>query len=86
MVLRVFRRDPALHRVAARLHLVLRRNVQRRFVQLVPLRNQNLALHQIDAGHDFRHRVLDLDAGIHFDEEKFAAVHIQQKLHRSRVT
>ena len=38
----------------------------------------DLLAHQIDAGHQLRHRVLDLDAGIHFDEVK-VVVFIQQK-------
>ena len=44
----------------------------------------NLPLHQVHARHHFRHRVLDLDACVHFDEVQ-AAVLIHQELDRARI-
>ena len=43
-------------------------------VQLVALGDENLALDDVDPGDNFRHRVLDLDARIDLDEEKFVGV------------
>ena len=60
--------------------VLLLRDVERRFVQLVSLRDQDLALDQVDAGDDFGHRVLDLDARVHFDEEEFVLVEVEQEL------
>ena len=42
--------------------------------------DENLAAHQVDAGHDFGDRVLDLDTGIDFDEVELAAIDIEQEL------
>ena len=73
VVLRIFRRDAALQRVAVERDLVLLRQVDRRLVQLVALRDQNLAAHEVDAGHHLGDGVLHLDARIHFDEVELAA-------------
>ncbi len=44
--------------------------------QLLPRRHADLLADQVYAGHQFRHRVLDLDAGVHLDEvELVVAVH-----------
>ncbi len=48
MILRIFGGDAALDRIAARLDLVLRWDIHRRLVQLVPLGDENLALDDVD--------------------------------------
>ena len=49
-------------------------------MQLVALGDENLALDDVEAGDDFGDGVLDLNARIDLDEEKFVAVEIEQKL------
>ena len=80
VTLRILGRDPALHRDAAVLDLLLRRDVERRLVQPVSVRDQDLAAHQVDAGHHLGHRVLDLDARVHFDEVELVAIDVEQEL------
>ena len=65
--------------------LVLRRQIERRTVQRMALRHENLRAHQVDARNDFRDSVLDLDARVHLDEEPFAAFDIVKKFDRARV-
>ena len=84
-VLRIFRRDSALDREAALLDLVLHRQRQRLVMHLVPLRDQDLAAHDVDACDLLRHRVLHLDARIHLNEVPLARFVIDQELHRARV-
>ena len=47
---------------------LLRRDVDRRLVQPVPRGDEDLALHEVDAGDHLGHRVLDLDARVDLDE------------------
>ena len=54
--------DAALDGVAAEQHVLLAQ------AQLFARGDADLLLHQVHAGDHFRHRVLDLDARIHFDE------------------
>ena len=68
ILLRVFRIDPRLDGVAVQLDLVLRQR------QLFAERHPQLPLHQVDAGDQFGHGMLDLQAGVHLDEEHFLAV------------
>ena len=49
-----------------------------------PGRDADLALHQIDAGHEFRHRMLHLNARVDFDEVEIAVL-VHQELDRARV-
>ena len=51
----------------------------------MPLRDQDLRAHQINARDDLRHRVLHLDARVHLDEKPFVRVEIEQKLDRAGV-
>ena len=53
--------------------------------QLLTLRDQDLALHDVDAGDHFGHGVLDLDAGIDLDEIELSGVAVDQELYRPRV-
>ncbi len=46
--------------------------------------DQNLALHQVNAGDEFRDGMLHLDAGVHLHEGKVAGILIQQKLDACR--
>ena len=78
MVLRVLGGDAALHRDAAVLDLLLRRNAERRLVQLVALRDQDLALDDVDAGDHLGHRVLDLDARVDLDEVELVAIDVDR--------
>ncbi len=59
---RILRIQPRLYRVAVDAQLLL---LQR---QLLPARHAQLPFHQILAGDLFRHRVLDLQARVHFHE------------------
>ena len=81
VILRVFRGDPCLQRVAVEAHIVLgwlSRGLGKRFA----LGNFDLRLDDVDACDFFGHRVLDLHAGVHFDEVELAAVHIHQRIRR----
>ena len=68
ILLRVFRIDPRLDGVAVQSDLVL---LQR---QLFAERDAQLPFDQIDAGDQFGHGMLDLQAGVHLDEEHVLAV------------
>ena len=61
-------------------NIFLPRQIHLRAVQIEALRDLNLRLHDVDAGHHFGDGVLDLHARIHFDEIQFARVRIDQKL------
>ena len=84
-IFRVFRGDPALNRVAVAGNFILRRHPDHRPVQFVPLGDQNLRAHQVEAGDDFGDGVLDLDARVHLDEEPFVLVEVVEKLNRAGV-
>ena len=62
-ILGVFGRNAALNRVAARGDRGLGSEIDLGLVQPLALGDQDLALHDVDPGDDFGHRVLDLDAG-----------------------
>src|SRR5690606_31467986 len=49
------------------------------------LRDEDLGADEVDAGDALGHRVLDLDARVHLDEEPVAAVHVVEELHGARV-
>ena len=68
VLLRIFRVDPRLDGVAVQPDLILRQR------QLFAECHPQLPLHQIDAGNQFGHGMLDLQAGVHLDEEHFLAV------------
>ena len=48
-------------------------------------RNEDLGAHEIYACDLLRHRVLDLDARVHLDEEPFFFIHIVKELDRARI-
>ena len=76
----VLRRDPALDGMPLCLDRLLAGNADVRIGQLASLRDQDLALDNIDAGDDFRDGVLDLESGIDLDEEERAVLVVDQKL------
>ena len=43
----------------------------------------DLHRHEIAAGDHFRHRMLDLDARIHFQEEEFEGLRVDNEFHRA---
>lgn len=51
---------------------------------MVPVGNPNLSLDDIQAGYDFRDRVLDLDAWIDLDEIELVGIDIHKELNRAR--
>ena len=68
--------DPALDGVAFDLDLGLPHG------ERIARGDADLLVHEIDAGDHFRHRVLDLDAGVHLDEEELPV--LVQELDRAR--
>ncbi len=60
--------DAAFDRVAADLHVALAVG------QLLAGGDQQLLLHQVDAGDQLGHRMLDLDARVHLDEIELAVL------------
>src|SRR6266850_438229 len=80
--LRVFGGHPALQRCAIEWHAFLRWQRERRLMQPMSLRNQNLRTNEIDARHHFRYGVLHLDARIDFDEIPLPRIDVVKKLHR----
>src|SRR5579883_3258991 len=74
---RIFRIDPYLDRVTARLDLVLREPGE-----IVAARQANLQLHEIEAGDHLGDGMLDLDARVHLQEIE-APLAIGDKLHRA---
>ena len=80
VVFRIFRRDAALQRVAGEANVLLLGNAS--FLEAAdPLAfgDPDLRLDDVEAGHDLRHRMLDLDARIDLDEIKFAGVGVDQE-------
>src|SRR4029078_973196 len=67
--------DPALDRVAAACDRALRKR------QLLAGGDPDLHLHDVAPGHPLGHRVLDLEAGVHLDEEELAV--LVQELERA---
>src|SRR4051794_30200944 len=51
----------------------------------MPLSDEDLALDQVHAGNNFRHRMLDLDARINLDEEEVTAIDVDKELNRPGV-
>ena len=82
-VLRVLGRDPALHRVAVQRDVVLRCDAGC-LHQRLALGDQDLRPDDVDAGDFLGHGMLDLNAGVHLDEEELARVHVHQELDRPR--
>ena len=76
LVGRVFGIESRLDGMAAKYDVFLRPG------QWLPTGQANLPLDDIDAGHQFRHRVLHLQAGVHLQETELAVG--PQKLHRPR--
>ena len=74
--------DAALHGEALDLDVLLARDADVR--QGGTARDENLRLDQIDAGDLLRHRVLNLDAGVHL-EKVVAALLVHHELHGTRV-
>ena len=70
--------DAALDRVAGEGHVPL---LER---QPLPRRDPDLLLDDVDAGDELGDRVLDLDAGVHFEEVEVALV-VEQELERAGV-
>src|SRR5204862_1180330 len=68
--------DSALERMTAQLDVFLPER------ELLAGGDPDLLLHEIDAGHHLRHRMLDLDPRIHLDEMKLAV--LVEKLERAR--
>ena len=85
LVLRILRGDPALDGVAVARNVRLRRHAHFRAVQRMALRDQDLRAHEVEAGDDFRDRVLDLDARVHLDEEPFVLIQVVEKFDRAGV-
>ncbi len=82
---RVFCRDPALERSSPDLDTVL---VETEFGKCLPRGNSHLRLDEIHIGHFFGHRVLDLDARVHFNKHVLPGTRtcgVQQELHCSGV-
>ncbi len=71
--------DAALDGVAAQLD-----RARQDLVQPLARGDQDLALHQVDAGDHFGHRMLHLDAGVHLDEVQLAR-RVHQELDRAGV-
>ena len=78
VLLRVFRGDAALQRMTIEADISLLRDTRFGRADRVTVEDVDLSLHDIDAGHDFRDGVLDLDARIDLDEVEFAGVGIHQ--------
>ena len=67
--------EPDLDRVAARVEVVLDER------QLGALGDRELQRHEVDAPHLLGDRVLDLQAGVHLEEEEPPVV-VEEELHR----
>ena len=85
IVRRVLRGDTALHGVAVARHGILGGQRQLGAVQVRARGDKNLGPHEVDAGDLLRHGVLDLDAGVHLDEEPLVAVVVVEEFDRSGV-
>ena len=75
----------ALDGIAIAGNVRLQRQRQLGAVQRSSSRDENLGAHEIDAGHLFRHRVLNLDARVHLDEEPLFFIHIVEELDRAGI-
>ena len=78
----VLGRDAALHGETLDLDVVL--GLDADVFEGGAARDENLRLHQVDAGHLLRHRVLHLDAGVHL-EEVVATLLVHHELDRAGV-
>ena len=78
VVLRVFGGDAALHGMAMQADVVLTGHAGG-LGQGLAFLDQDLRLHDVDAGHLFGDGMFDLDAGVHLDEEEFPRIHIHQE-------
>ncbi len=78
---RILGRDAALQCGAAQLDGVL---AEPEVLQRLAGRDAHLRLHEVDVGHFFRDRVLDLDARVHLDED-VVALRVEQELHGAGV-
>ena len=76
---RVLGVDPALDRVAGEAHVLLAER------ERLAGGDQHLLAHEVEAGHGNGHRVLDLDAGVHFEEE-VVPVAVEEALDRPGFT
>ena len=72
---RVLGVDPALDRVAGEPHVLLAEQ------ERLAGGDQHLLAHEVEAGHELGHRVLDLDAGVHLEEE-VVTVAVEEALDR----
>ena len=72
-VRRILARDAALDRPSARHDVLLTER------QLLARGDANLPLHEVDAGHELRDRMLDLEARVHLEEVELA-VAVEQEL------
>ena len=64
--------------------MALESHIALRHAQRLAHRDQDLLLHQVDAGHFFGDRMLDLDALVDFQEIEIAVV-VDEELDRARV-
>ena len=78
VVLRIFGGDPGLQRMPVQANIALTR-LSGRLRQWLALGDQNLRLHDVDAGDLFGDCVFDLHAGVDLDEVELAVVHIHQE-------
>jgi hypothetical protein len=81
----VLRRDPALERCPAELEVLL---LQRELPERHPERDAHLGLHEVHVRDFLRHGVLDLDPGVHLDEDVLTRAlprGVEQELDGSRV-
>ena len=83
VVQRVFGGDAALYGMAVQLDLSLRGHPGG-LRQGLALFDQDLRLHDVDAGHLFGDGVFHLNAGVHLDEVEFLIVHIHQEFDGAR--
>mmetsp|Transcript_28097 Transcript_28097/g.68143 ORF Transcript_28097/g.68143 Transcript_28097/m.68143 type:complete len:376 (+) Transcript_28097:2307-3434(+) len=79
---RIFSRHPRLDSEATHMHVLLREPNLRK---LLPRGDPDLRLHEVDAGDDFSHSVLHLDARVDFDEVVLPRLWVDEELHRASV-
>ncbi len=78
-------RDAALDGEAVAGDFILGGNGDGLAVEGFALGDEDLGTDKIDAGDHLRHRVLDLDARVHLDEEPLMRVHIDEEFHGAGV-
>ncbi len=83
--LRILRGDAALDGEAVARDLVLCGEGEGFIEKAVALGDEDLRADEVDAGDAFGDGVLDLDAGVHFDEEPVVLIHVVEKLDGARV-